>query len=270
MGSSPEFNLATVTSKGLPRTRTCIHRGFFASPLPENPHNKHPTNPHVYDSDCPTFTTDARMSKTFDIFATGKGKGTLEQSRSGTGGGGYVEACYWAKEKATQWRITGKCWIIASDDVEGAGEEPDAQNSGTVTVKAELGRYLRPASSSEGKQGHWSWKREVEAHFANLSPGMRGSFKNPPPGEPQSKDHQGEGESLGQKAGDLEDEPLARKNFRMAVVAPEIVEMVDLTDPENSYRRKWTLSEEVGGPGQGKGEGEGKKAGEWVESKLWP
>ncbi|KKY22582.1 putative zn 2cys6 transcription factor [Phaeomoniella chlamydospora] len=266
--ASPEFSLATVTSKGIPRTRTCIHRGFFASPLPENPHNKHPPNPHVYDSDCPTFTTDARMSKVYDIFASGPGKGSLEQSRSGSGGGGHVEACYWVKDTMCQWRIIGKCWLISADDIEPGEEGPDssAQNSGTVTVKAELGRYMRPSLTNDppSKIADWSWKREVETHFTNLSPIMRGSFKNPPPGQPVSSGS-GPGEKLGQTAGDLEDEPLARQNFRVAVIAPEVVEMVDLSNPEKSRRVRWCLSEEAGGPG-----GEGRPLGEWNEIELWP
>ena len=167
-----------------------------------------------------------------------------------------------------QWRILGKCWILADEDIEGH-EDPDAQNSGTVTAKAELGRYMRPAGGKGdgGKsEKDWSWRREVEMHFANLSPMMRGSFKNPPPGQPQDNGA-GQGEKLGQKAGDLEEEPLARKNFRVAVIAPEEVEVVDLNDPANSSRTKWTLSAEAGGAGGG---GSGKPLGEWNEVKLWP
>jgi pyridoxamine 5'-phosphate oxidase len=252
LGSSPEFYLATVNHEGLPRARTCIHRGFWTS-LPENSHNKLPKNPAVYDSDCPTFTSDARMSKVYDIFATGKGKGTLEQSQAGTGGGGPVEAVYWIKDVMMQWRIKGQCWIIAADDVEHEGDG-DMQNSGTVTMKAVLQRYMR--KSGEAKD--WSWRREIENHFGNLSPTMKGSFKNPPPGQPL-KDDTGPGEKLGQKAGDLQEEDLARKNFRVAVITPVEVEQLDLNNPAKNQRWIWTLA---GGEDEG--------TAEWKMVETWP
>lgn len=253
LGSSPEFYLATVNHEGLPRVRACIHRGFWTA-LPENSHNKIPKNPAVYDSDCPTFTTDARMSKVYDIFATGRGKGTLEQSRAGTGGGGPVEAVYWVKDIKMQWRIKGKCWIIAADDVEHEGDG-DMQNSGTVTMKAVLQRYMR----KKGENADWSWRREVVSHFGNLSPSMKGSFKNPPPGQPLEQGA-GPGEKVGQKAGDLHEDDLARKNFRVAVITPEAVEQLDLTDPDHSQRWIWTLA----------GNGEDEGTAEWKMVETWP
>jgi len=194
------------------------------------------------------------MSKVYDIFATGKGKGTLEQSQAGTGGGGPIEAIYWVKEASTQWRIKGKCWIIAADDVEREGDG-DMQNSGTVTMKAVLQRCMRKI----GDAGDWSWRREVENHFGNLSPSMKGTFKNPPPGKP-IKDGVGLGEKLGQKAGDLREEDLARKHFRVAVITPEEVEQLDLSDPANNQRWVWTLT------GNGKEEG----TAEWKMVETWP
>lgn len=260
--SSAEFVLGTVTLEGLPSVRYCIHRGFWAK-LAENSHNKLPKNPDIYDSDCPVFTTDARMSKVFDIFATGKGKGDLEQSRSGTGGGGPVEAVYWVKDIKVQWRIRGKCWLVAADDVEG----DSAQNSGTMSVKAEVGRYMLPKGDHEAKHKDWSWKREVENQFENLSPGMRGSFKNPPPGQPIKEGVDGLGEKLGQSAGHLQDEELARKNFRVAIITPEQVEQVDLSDPANAKRWIWTLSQEHGGPG---GHENATSVQEWNMIETWP
>lgn len=263
-GASAEFYLATVTEKGLPSVRTCIHRGFWAS-LPENDHNKLPKNADLYETDCPTFTTDARMSKVFDIFATGKGKGSREQSRSGTGGGGPVEAVYWVKDVMTQWRIRGKCWLISADDVEGGTDA--AQNSGTVSMKAELGRYMRE-TNTKADDGEWSWKTEVNNHFENLSPVMRGSFKNPPPGEPITDGGKiGEGEKLGQKGGHLEEDAVARKNFRVAIITPEEVEAVDLSNPSESKRWIWTLAQESGGQGGGEG---ARSVGEWNMVETWP
>lgn len=261
-GASAEFYFATVTPEGLPRVRACIHRGFWGA-LPKNDHNKLEKNPAIYDSECPVFTTDARMEKTYHLFATGKGKGDREQSKSGTGGGGPCEAVYWVKDTMTQWRIRGKGWIIGYDDVEG-GE--DAQNSGTVTVKAEVGRYMRPVGEHATKNAEWSWKREVENHFENLSPTMRGSFNNPPPGKPISEGGDSSEEKLGTKGGHLSEENIARKNFRVAIITPEEVERVDLSDPEKSKRWIYTLSKEFGGPG---GIAEETK-NEWNVVETWP
>ena len=205
------------------------------------------------------------MNKVFHVFATGKGKGDLEQSRSGTGGGGPVEAVYWVKEKMTQWRVRGKCWLIAADDVEG-GEEA-AQNSGTVSMKAEVGRYMRSTGEHETQGKDWSWKLEVENYFENLSPMMRGSFKNPPPGKPINEGHDTSGEALGQKGGNLKDEDLARRNFRVAVITPEQVEQVDLSDPAQSKRRLWTLTTESGGQG---GSDSSRPVQEWNVVETWP
>jgi pyridoxamine 5'-phosphate oxidase len=73
---SPEFVLGTLDNapKGsptpyVPRVRYCIFRGFWAE-LPENKHNDAERNPQIFASDCPTFTTDVRMEKVGQIFAT--------------------------------------------------------------------------------------------------------------------------------------------------------------------------------------------------------
>jgi pyridoxamine 5'-phosphate oxidase len=204
------------------------------------------------------------MNKVFELFATGKGKGDLAQSRSGSGGGGPVEAVYWVKDIRVQWRLRGKCWLVAADDIEGGDA---AQNSGTITVKAEVGRYMRPKGNHESQNDDWSWKREVENLFENLSPIMRGSFKNPPPGRPLSEGGDSQDEKLGQKGGHLKDEDLARKNFRVAIITPEEVEQVDLSDPENSKRWIWTLTEEAGGPGANES---GNPVQEWNMVETWP
>jgi hypothetical protein len=207
------------------------------------------------------------MGKVFDIFATGKGKGSKEQSRSGSGGGGPIEAVYWVKDVMTQWRIRGKCWLVAADDVEGGTDA--TQNSGTVSMKAAVRRYMRRVDGKENDSDEvWSWKREVETYFENLSPTMRGMFKNPPPGEPvDDKSKVGPGEKLGQTAGHLEDEEIARKNFRVVIITPEEVEVVDLADLAACKRWVWTLAEENGGPGRGDSS---RPVGEWDMVETWP
>lgn len=169
---SPEFVLGTVESapKGtptpyVPRVRYCIFRGFWAE-LPENKHNDAERNPSIFASDCPTFTTDVRMDKVAQIFGSSAGHAESKDQIQGSGGGGPVEAVYWVTETGTQWRIKGRAYIVA-DDI-----ESDEQSSGVRTVKSEVGKRMRVLE--EGKEGDWSWQKELTGFFGNQSPGIKG------------------------------------------------------------------------------------------------
>ena len=116
---------------------------------------------------------------------------------------------------------------------------------------------MRPGEEGSAS-GQWSWARELTAHFGNLSPGMRGSFRNPLPGSPVTGDDPGPERQLGQKVADVEDK-LAREVFRVVVIEPEEVERLDLEDPSKARRWKWSLTE-----------GEDGKALQWKEEELWP
>jgi hypothetical protein len=119
--------------------------------------------------------------------------------------------------------------------------------------------------SGDGEKGGWSFAREVTAHFGNLSPLMRGSFRAPPPGTPLAAYHAGKGEELGQKVDDLEDEA-ARKNFRVVVIVPEEVDQVDLRD--ELHARRW-LYIYRGVDGVSKLPG-GEIIGQWEKVEVWP
>ncbi len=149
----------------VPRIRTLIMRGFWCE-LPSNKHNQAPQNPRAFETEMPAFTTDVRMEKIPDIFATSAGYGSVEQSQ-GSGGGGPVEAVWWIKEKMTQWRMRGNAFVIGPDI------ETNTESSGVRTVKSELQERMRAVVPEEG-QNDWSWSREVTAHFGNLNPVMRG------------------------------------------------------------------------------------------------
>lgn len=258
---SPEFVLSTLEptdpehpskSPYLPRARYCIYRGMFGS-LPPNKHNTAPRNPSVFDSDLLTFTSDVRMQKIPSLFASGKGKGVPEQS-TGSGGGGPVESVFWIKDVGTQWRIRGDAWVIGPDI-------DSSDDSGVRTVKSVLGPRMRVEEGMEEKKSEWSWERELAAHFGNLSPGMRGSFKGPAPGRPVANGSGGL--NLGEQVKGLDDEE-ARKNFRVVVIRPVEVEQLDLSVPDKARRWRWVY---VGEDGEA---GDMKKVGEWKMEELWP
>ncbi|KAL3427260.1 hypothetical protein PVAG01_00769 [Phlyctema vagabunda] len=259
--SSPEFVLTSLHPATdphspvpyVPRARTCILRGMWAE-LPENKHNEAPMNERVYESDLLSLTTDVRMAKVPEIFASSKGHGEVDQSQ-GSGGGGPVEAVFWVKEVMTQWRFRGEAYVVGPD-IEGEGDE----SSGTRTVKSKIGERMRVVNE-KGKE-EWSWETELTAHFGNLNPGMRGSFKNPEPGTSVSVPPSDARLSLGQKVTDLHDE-VARNNFRVVIIRPDEVEQVDLTEPDKARRWKYTYV----GPSSNSA---GETLGEWKQEELWP
>ncbi|KAH6631617.1 pyridoxamine 5'-phosphate oxidase-domain-containing protein [Chaetomium tenue] len=275
--ASPTFTLATLhpaatpppsTSPSttappppplLPRARTCVFRGLWASDsfLSTNTRNPAPRNPPGwYESDLPVFTTDVRSGK-------------LTTPTTTTGGGGVVEAVFWVDHPRarTQWRVRGRAWVLAGD-VDGEGE-------GSRMVRGVLEGRMRRLGGLEGKgeeeegsgreTAGWSFAREVTAHFGNLSPLMRGSFRAPPPGTPLAAYHAGEGEELGQRVDDLEDEA-ARRDFRVVVIVPEEVDQVDLRD--ELHARRW-LYVYRGLDGVSKLPG-GEIIGEWEKVEVWP
>lgn len=254
--SSPEFVLTTLHQASpssptpfVPRLRYCIFRGMWGE-LPENSHNDAPRNERIYESDMLTLTTDVRMQKVTDIFTSSPGHASDPQQMQGSGGGGPVEAAFWIKEKGTQWRISGTAYVVA-DDIEG---EEGEKSSGVRTVKSEVGGRMRPV-----KEGEWSWATELTAHFGNLSPSMRGTWRNPTPGTPvpaAGQEHSKETGELGQKVTDLHD-PISRSNFRVMVIKPDKVEQLEISDPATA--RRWRYIFEID---------DGKAS--WRTEELWP
>lgn len=157
----------------LPRARYVIFRGFWAE-LPENKHNEAPKNERNYESELFTFTSDVRMNKPLEIFASSSGHAKDESQAQGSGGGGPCEAVWWVKEVMTQWRVKGEAFVIG-EDMEGDGEQ-SKESSGVRTVKSEVGSRMRIVKD-EGKD-KWSWKTELVGHFGNLPPGTRGECLN--------------------------------------------------------------------------------------------
>jgi hypothetical protein len=241
---SPNFTLSTLhpveaSSPGItqfvPRVRTVIYRGMWAS-IPVNPKNSAELNPDVYESDLISLTTDARMEKIPELFKTAESGSSAQSGR-----GGPVEAMFWPEETQTQWRLRGHAYVIG----------PDIDSPEAAPVRAALENHMR----ATGDTSSWNWGRELTAHFGNLSPGMRGSFRNPPPGQPRSEKPE-EGLGLGQKVEDLNDK-VARSNFRVLIIVPDEVDRVDLSDPKNHKRWNYKL---VGSDG----------VSSWKTTELWP
>lgn len=174
----PEFIFSTLhpapqgsPTPYLPRARYCIFRGFWAE-LPEKKHNQAPKNDRVYESDLPTFTTDVRMNKPFELFASSSGHAEDPSQAEGSGGGGPCEAVWWVKDVMVQWRIKGQAFVVAPD-IEGEAK-PGEESSGVRTVKSEIGARMRVLK--EEKKDEWSWSKELTAQFGNMAPGMRGEI----------------------------------------------------------------------------------------------
>ncbi|RDL30705.1 Uncharacterized protein BP5553_10050 [Venustampulla echinocandica] len=263
---SPEFVFSTLSladpnesaTPYVPRARYCIFRGMWGE-LPANSYNDAPKNERNYQSDLPTLTTDVRMHKIPEIFASSAGHEDSSQTESqGCDGGGAVEAVFWVKEAMTQWRFRGKAYVVGPG-IEGPGEDP----IGVRMVKREIGKRMKVIK--EAGRESWSWATELTAHFGNLSPTMRGTFKNPAPGSPMSLPPTDKSLRLGQQVSDLED-PVARKNFRVVIIKPDEVERVDLSNPERVQRWKFTYVSPKSGPLDQRREG----VGEWKTEELWP
>ncbi|KAL4931647.1 uncharacterized protein BDV17DRAFT_288710 [Aspergillus undulatus] len=237
------FSLASIahtsSNKAVPRSRTLQFRGFW--PLPAS--TLHPSgidalkdqniglNPDVYESDLLSVTTDVRMKK----------MGQLHDSEDA------VEGVFWFEEVSAQWRVRGRA--IAIGDPEGDSNKEE-KASREIVQKA-----MRKKSDGEGDSKDWDLERQVATYFANHSPVMRGTFKNPPPGTPRSEKPSDSQLKLNQKVEDLKD-PVARANFRILLIAPQEMERLDFSNPDDVRRTNWVLEDE--------------EQGKWKETELWP
>ncbi|KAI5305212.1 hypothetical protein KEM56_005000 [Ascosphaera pollenicola] len=263
-----EVSLSTVridlrTNRAYPRVRTCIFRGFFTEqnlreqnvqdiigdarartpegqPVPDHLG----LNPRTLESDLLMITTDVRAGKAGEI-----------ESSDPTAPGGPVEILVWAKPVKMQWRIRGRAFVLGANPSEVIEQQS----------RQELIKWMRPASQKTEAFTHplaekaWTFDREILASFANMGPGMRGSFKNPPPGTPKSRPVTDPYLKLGQQSSDLHDE-IARQNFRILVIRPEAVEATDFTFSEVGNRMQWTLMTSTTNPGEMR----------WELDELWP
>ncbi|RKF57883.1 putative zn 2cys6 transcription factor protein [Golovinomyces cichoracearum] len=248
---TPEFvftSLHTAPSeyhvKFVPRARTCVFRGMWTE-LSVHRNNTADLNEKTYQSDLLAFTSDVRMNKIPEIFSSSSEKVNINSS----GGNGPVEALFWIKETKTQWRFKGEAFVVGIDI-------DDESSSGARTVKRIVGERMRLVNP-EAKD-RWSWSKELTAHFGNLSPQMRGTFKNPSPGAPISTPIRDRRLKLGQEVDDLHDE-VARENFRVIIIKPYEVEKFYLGDLSDPKKLIYTYV----GPESGEADG-------WKDEEVWP
>jgi pyridoxamine 5'-phosphate oxidase len=81
-----------------------------------------------------------------------------------------------------------------------------------------------------------------------------GSFAAPPPGQPVDQPYDEKNLKLGQQVEDLHD-TTARKNFRVVIIRPDEVELVDLSDPNTARRQLYKYN---------------RQNGEWSHQECWP
>ncbi|KAF3938092.1 hypothetical protein ABW19_dt0206055 [Dactylella cylindrospora] len=258
--SMQTFSLATISTSptGItsPHVRTLIFRGFYAE-LPKNSHNPVAGNAG-WSSTLLTYTTDKRMGKFKDLGGVeGIPSSSATPSPSSTGN---VEACFWIPSPENpmtgkQWRIRGRCVVLPRD--------LDDANAGTKDTKRWLAERLKKESGGDGEG--FNFGKEFKAHFGNLSPLLRGSFRNPLPGAPKELGNQGL-QSSRPIGDDNLNEAVALANFRVVVIEPTRVEFLNLEGPE---RKLWVP---VGGDVEKDENLEkfGKIDGEWREIDLWP
>ncbi|KAL2826174.1 hypothetical protein BJY01DRAFT_150451 [Aspergillus pseudoustus] len=251
--SASSFTLSTIAhapgKPAVPRARTVEFRGFFPKPASSLHHSAIDAlkaqniglNPEVYESDLFSITTDARMGKVGQIGGSSNGEGDEA-----------VEGVFWFDEGVkTQWRVRGRGVTVGSGKEEDAGRER--------RVQERIFRRMRLREGADGVSEEvkgWEWERQVATYFASHTPAMRGSYKNPTPGTPRSQNPSNPEWKLNQKVEDLRD-PVARENFRVLVILPEEVETLDLSNPEDVRRTRWTFIEDG-------------EAGRWQEIEMWP
>ena len=123
-------------------------------------------NPPIYESDMLTFTTDVRMEKVGQLGAGSK-----------DGDGGPVEAVFWIKDVMSQWRIRGRAFVLGGGVADGEEKENVERDRVRKWMRRkEEDRESDGGGGESGRASEWTWEREVTAHFANLSPIMRGGF----------------------------------------------------------------------------------------------
>jgi len=197
------FSLATIRPGPNPRpaVRTVGFRGFIGEPKdnkPDTPDKFRGANPPAQSS-LILLSTDALMSKVSEIEGTG----------------GVYEVCWWHAGTNQQIRFSGVAHLLR-------------RNAKIEFPEARLKKYI----SVQG-EGGWSWEAERERMWRSHKPGLRGSFRNPPPGSPLDSENKKKKLKAVELDGDDDgpDAQEAKERFSLVVLEITELEILDLDPP---------------------------------------
>lgn len=157
----------------------------------------------VSESDCPVFQTSSAWNKVADMLGADR-----DTDKSESGGGRQAEAVYWFASHKTQWRVRGKCYVIAAHDI-------DQDPADVAEVKAKIQSRMRHVSNdSHTNDREYAWANEVERRFDELPQGLKVAF--------------------------------GTECFRLCILVPDEVEQMDASVLETSNTRLWRSSEDSG------------------------
>jgi pyridoxamine 5'-phosphate oxidase len=194
------FSLATLKPGPNPRpaVRTVGFRGFIGEPKDDKPDKLPGGNPPAQSS-LILMSTDTLMSKVEEIEQTG----------------GVYEVCWWHSGTNQQIRFSGTAHLLR-------------RNAKIEFPETQLKQYILVKGS-----GEWSWEAERERMWKAHKPGLRGSFRNPPPGSPLDSAWKREKLKVVELDGD-DDGPDAREakeRFSLVVLEITELEILDLDPP---------------------------------------
>ena len=204
-GHMESLNLVLGTIKpGLtprPAVRTVVFRGFVGEPRDGDTRSKLPGGNPPAESSLFLVSTDALMEKV----------GELEKSN------GVFEVCWWHAGTNQQIRFNGTAHLYRPNAVV---EFPETH----------LKRYIKT-------DGEWMWEKERTRLWKSHKPGMRGSFRNPPPGSPLDAEKKKKLQMV--ELGADDDGPDAREakeRFSLVVLEVTDLEILDLDPPPVLHR----------------------------------
>lgn len=93
--------------------------------------------------------------------------------------GGVVEAVFWLKDVASQWRVSGRAFVVGGSDDCGVEGEARREVRKGLRLKEKNKDNGPGGSGIEGDDDGLDWEKAVTVYFANHSPVMRGLFLFP-------------------------------------------------------------------------------------------
>jgi pyridoxamine 5'-phosphate oxidase len=197
---SLNFQLSTIKPgpKPRPAVRTVVFRGFVGETRDDKLPTQIPGGNPPAESSLFLVSTDAMMAKV----------GELEQSN------GVFEVCWWHAGTNEQIRFNGIAHVYRRN---GRGDFPESH----------LKRYIQVQGDRE-----WTWGKERERLWTAHKPGMRGSFRNPPPGTELDDEKKKKLQVVELDSEDTgPDAQEAKDRFSLIVMEVNEIEILDLSPP---------------------------------------